>query len=447
MSDGIGYLLPAGDTYEEDLECIILFYPNRRKYRQALFGSLDYLGTWLAWERDDEKRGQGAALSWKLANEATRECIAMGTCDTLLELLVQIEKNTRTCCGESNYVQYGPNIIVTTTIVPGSGGAPTHYGETAVADWDEWSEYVCYHAHAYVDDLIDTAEKLHTAVTIGGYVLDFIAHLFSIVQWRMVEDLVPVNFSVIQAIFNALGEAGIVNEFDDLADDFETSRDDIVCSLMQGTSLEAAVFAVVGSGVLWDTYYQWLDYETSTAIIYEGELPDVGYLTPIKKDDCVDCDQIGDYMTSVETFDLGAYTWTIKNGSVTAGATWGNGDWGVRMRYDGGVVRTSSPMLRTEVGLTTGDPAQTVTIKRVMFDYNMPSWPVAGELRLQFNGSGTPVNVDFPNVGVWTSVVYTLPTPVTCLYNGWAVQWMADLTGSGGYIHIDNLVVDFDAPA
>ena len=286
MPENRGYLLPEGEAYEEEHECMILFYPKRDEYRQALFGALDYFGTWLAWERDSGKRGKDAARAWKEAIDATRDCIDMNTCGNILALLTNIEINTRTCCGETNYVSYQENIVITTVIVPGSGPAPATYGETAVADWDEWLEYVCYQAHKYVDDLIQTAEKLDLALSIGGYMLDFIAHLFSIVQWRMVEDLIPVNFSMIQAIFNALGQAGIQNEFADLAIDFEVYREDIVCSLIQGTSLAAAVEDLVGAGTLWDVYYQWLDYETTTAIIYEGQVEDIGYLTPIKRDDC-----------------------------------------------------------------------------------------------------------------------------------------------------------------
>lgn len=281
-----GYRLPSGDLKDPDINCLILFYPDRDEYRRALWGSLDYLGTWKAWERDDLKRGKDAASGWKTANELTWECFTMNTCETILGLLTEIEKNTRTCCGETTYVTYQNNLVITTTIVPGEGADPTVYGETPVADWDEWLEYVCYHAHEYVDDLIETAQKLDLAVSAGGYVLDFIAHLFSLVQWRMVEDIVPVNFSAIQAIFDALGQGLINNEFATLAEDLETGREDIVCALVQGTSLEDAVYSIVGAGVLWDVYYQWLDYETTTAVIYEGGIDSIGYLTPIKRSDC-----------------------------------------------------------------------------------------------------------------------------------------------------------------
>lgn len=294
-----GYRLPSGDLTQDDLACMILFYPDRDEYRRALWGSLDFLGTWLAWERDTEKRGAIAAKLWKNANDLTQECYAMNTCDTILQLLTQIEKNTRTCCGESTYVTYNENLEVITVINPGVGSPPAYYGETAVTGWDDWAQYVCYHAHKYVDDLIDTANKLHVAVSAGGYVLDFIAHLFSLIQWRMVEDIIPVNFSVIQAIFNALGEGLIDNEFDDLAQDFETNREDIVCAIMLGDDLGALIESIV-PGYLWTIYYSWFDYDTTVAVIYEGGIEGVGYLTPAQRADCL-CEE--------PPFELTGYHW------------------------------------------------------------------------------------------------------------------------------------------
>lgn len=314
--DKPGYPLPAGDTYTEELACTFLWYPNKPEYRQALRASLHYLGSWLAWERDGTTRARDAAQAWKNANDLTEECIEMNLCETMLDLLTEIERNTRTCCGQSTYVTYQSNTIITTTIVPGSGPDPTVYGETAVADWNEWLEYVCYQANAYVDDLIETANTLDTAVSAGGYVLDFIAHLFSLVQWRMVEDIIPVNFSVIQAIFNALGQGLIQNEFGSLAADFETYRNDIVCAIIQGTSLELAIQDIVGTGLLWTVYYSWFDYDTTQAIIYEGGVDGVGYLTPIKSQAC-DCDFEPANPTGYTWVHppAGSYFWTTNIGS------------------------------------------------------------------------------------------------------------------------------------
>ena len=63
----LGYLLPDGEAFTEEMACALVFYPDKKEYRQALGGSLGYLSTWLAWERDDDKRGSDAAREWKIA--------------------------------------------------------------------------------------------------------------------------------------------------------------------------------------------------------------------------------------------------------------------------------------------------------------------------------------------------------------------------------------------
>jgi hypothetical protein len=74
-----GYLLPD-DADTEDISCLLVFYPDKDEYRRALFGSLDYLGTWTAWQREPERKGIIASRLWKEANEKTRanmDCLAL----------------------------------------------------------------------------------------------------------------------------------------------------------------------------------------------------------------------------------------------------------------------------------------------------------------------------------------------------------------------------------
>jgi len=99
-SDGVGYLLP--DNPEPDrLDCIRVYYPSDAMYLRALVGSLSYLGTWLAWERDEEKRGRLAAIAWKDANDRTFDEMPLGCgedcpdcelCDMTKEELAEIIK-------------------------------------------------------------------------------------------------------------------------------------------------------------------------------------------------------------------------------------------------------------------------------------------------------------------------------------------------------------------
>jgi hypothetical protein len=74
MNDGKGYLIPP-DAENGEYDCILVFYPvdSGNLYLRALVGSLAYLATWKAWEKDGEKRGRIASRIWKEANEKTWE--------------------------------------------------------------------------------------------------------------------------------------------------------------------------------------------------------------------------------------------------------------------------------------------------------------------------------------------------------------------------------------
>ena len=87
--DGTGYLIPENPTPNE-LNCLLVFYPDDPMYLQALLGSLTYLGTWTAWERDATKRGRLAAAAWKDANDCTFD--AMGCLTELVSALTGINQ-------------------------------------------------------------------------------------------------------------------------------------------------------------------------------------------------------------------------------------------------------------------------------------------------------------------------------------------------------------------
>lgn len=290
MTDNRGYLLPSGDAYTDELACVLLFYPDKDEYRRALRGALDYFAVWLAWERDSAKRGQDAARAWKEANEYTYECMDMNYCALILANLDAIVNllSQQHCCDGNNTVTYNDNTIVTTTIVPGVGDPPATWGEEEVpADWDEWAEYVCYHAHLYVDNLIEGAAILDTMVTVGSWGIDFLSFWLSKMIYGSPAGIpVPVNFGWVNMVSNKILDALGTLEFDTLATKFEDARDDIVCSLINGTSLEDAVEDAVDSTVLWNVFYTWLDYDSTVATIYTGEVPGHGYLTPDMRSDC-----------------------------------------------------------------------------------------------------------------------------------------------------------------
>lgn len=75
-----GYLVPIDQPAE--FSCMRVYYPNDPLYAAALLGSLSYLGSWVAWERSEDKRAALAAALWKTANEFTYETMSIGCSDT-----------------------------------------------------------------------------------------------------------------------------------------------------------------------------------------------------------------------------------------------------------------------------------------------------------------------------------------------------------------------------
>lgn len=74
-ADGTGYLIPDNPQPDE-LNCLLVFYPDDPMYLAALLGAITYMGTWAAWERDPDKRARLAAAAWKEANECTLDSMS-----------------------------------------------------------------------------------------------------------------------------------------------------------------------------------------------------------------------------------------------------------------------------------------------------------------------------------------------------------------------------------
>jgi hypothetical protein len=279
-----GYLLPEGDAYTEELCCALVFYPDKVEYRRALLGSIVYLSNWLAWERDSEKRGKDAAEAWKLAVECTMECWNMRCLEDLIADVAQIRSLMETkkdCCDEN--VTYFPTEEPTTEIEPGVGDPPEFYGETAIADWDDWSEHVCYNAHAYVDHLISTSGQLKEAVAVSSIFIGIVAAALALLAFSGI--LLPIVFAEAAAVVTLIVALATVSTFADTAEDFENARNSIMCAILTGGSLPDAVESALSSGSDWDLFYQFVDYDAAIAIIYEGGY-ETDYLPSETRDDC-----------------------------------------------------------------------------------------------------------------------------------------------------------------
>lgn len=281
-----GYPLPDGDCYTEDLCPVVICVPNKDEYFRALWGTLFYLATWIAWERDDDKRGKDAAASWQFANEAMEIGDRMGCLQDLqddVSNILLLLQNKKDCCDTS--MTHGPSTEVETDIMPDSGDPPDYYGETAVTDWDDWKEHVCYNANLWVDDLIRQAQTIEQGLAVGAIALGLVVGAVGLIGFLATGGLLSIP--LMMAASAALAAGGSSSMFNQAADDLEAARDDIVCALILGTSVSDAIENALTIGASWTLFFSIPDYSTATSILYEGG-QGTNYL-PSETSDACDC--------------------------------------------------------------------------------------------------------------------------------------------------------------
>lgn len=283
--DQPGYPLPGGDLGEDEIVCQLVFLPDRDEYWQALLGAIHYMSTWRAWERDDDKRGKDAAANWREAFELTIGCWRMACLEQLqqdVSDILALLRSQDACCGD--IVTYYDNSTYITIIVPGDGEDPDFYGETAVADWAEWSEYLCHNANLWVDELVRAALTISTALSTGGITIGLLAAVMAAIAFFVVGGVLALPLLMVVVFSLSLEVSSIV--FDDAAVDIEDARDEIICAILTGRDVGAAVEAALSSGAAWDLLYTHLDYDSATAILYEGGDGDTVFLEAEKDDTC-----------------------------------------------------------------------------------------------------------------------------------------------------------------
>lgn len=264
-----GYPLPSGELGEDEIVCQLVYLPNRNEYWQALLGAISYMSTWKAWERDAGKRGKDAAANWREAFELTIGCWRM-TCledltNTVTDIL-ELMQTRKDCCDDN--ITYLPTEEPETEIEPWEGDPPDYYGETSVEDWEEWMSHVCYNAHLYVDYLAHAGDQLLKAFTTSSIFIGVIAALLSLLAFSGIG--LPIAFGLAAGIVSGIILTGTLLTFEDTEEDIEDARDAIVCAILHDGDIGAEVEAALGSGADWDLFYQFIDYASARAIIYEG---------------------------------------------------------------------------------------------------------------------------------------------------------------------------------
>jgi hypothetical protein len=408
MSKDRNYLLPPEGEETPEINCCLIFFPDNDAYRRALWGSLDYLGTWTAWERDDDKRGQLAAAIWKEANEQTEECYDMGCFDELIQTIVNIKIQNQfswDCnCGVIVIVPPNPTIP---PITYNEGDPPSTYGETEIDDWAHWRRVVCANADAYVDMLIEQNNYLTTVITAGAILITIIGTIMGIVFSGGLA--LAVGASAASAVVAGLIELGSAEAFQTFEEDIEAVRDDIRCAIVCGLELSDIIEAAIDEDA-WNYFYRFADWSRVAAIIRAGELEGQYLDGTIESSECSDC-------VCPEYFTLD-YDFTVNNGSFTgsgfaysiAGCWYHNIADGAEDR-----VYLSYVNLCAAVGVSNGTPLK---ITRVVVDFaphptNPPSqsWSLFSRIYRAFTSSTYTETTHTAGVGESGQIEHIDPAP------------------------------------
>lgn len=453
----MGYPLPSGDAYESDLACIMLFYPDRPEYRQALFGALDYMATWLAWERDDDKRGRDAARSWRAAVEATRECMEMNTCELILGLLTEIRDNTGVYCCDPGDISNGDRY--TDPVQDGEGDVPQNiinagYADDA-ADWDGFADYKCMISHVMVDNLEAQVRMFQDYADESGAILGVAAAVAGIAAVILTGGGAVLVFGIVLAIAAASGLYAAIAEFGEsgmgsLADDVQTNHDELACAIYNADGSSGAVtalkdkldelFSATGALILKN-----LNLDAQLKALYAGrydqqdiaeKMADEGY--GIGDYDCTcppaEYQYYATFLADEEYYDVSAvYGWH---------ATVGNPLGSLFMYRSETFIRITNGLLRAGAGI---GGSTSIEIKQVTLDYYRGLGTESPTAEVVFAPYGINETVQFTGLAAatWHDLTFVPASPAVVTFNVSAVLLQAR-GGTAGGGHFDNVRVWFD---
>jgi hypothetical protein len=212
-------------------------------------GSLDYLATWIAWERDSEKRGQDAAASWKLANIQTWECTSMGYCDDLYTTLQALLAATQAleCCGEQDITD---GERYTDPVVDGEGDVPQTIIDAGYAedseDWAGFADYKCMISHLAVDHIEAFFRGMVPIFNDAGIAVGGVGVAFALLGSILALAGFPITFAIIGAVGAASAVWYWIAEYgedavEDIADEIAIHHDALACAIYNGDGVSDAI--------------------------------------------------------------------------------------------------------------------------------------------------------------------------------------------------------------
>lgn len=455
-----GYLLPSGEAYTDEHACMMLFYPDKPAYRQALFGALDYFATWLAWETDPDKRGKDAARAWREAVQATRECLEMNACETILSLLEEIRDNTGIYCCDVVDISDGDRY--TDEVEDGEGDVPQNiidagYADDA-ADWDGFDDYKCMISHLMVTNMLEQTLKFQTITDTAGAVIGGAAAVAAIAVVILTGGAAVLVYGIVLAIAGAtvlyaaiaeLAESGLGNVADGLAE----HHDSLVCAIYNADGSAGAVVALNDAidelfNAAEATYLKALNIPAQLKALYAGryDQQDIAAIMEAKGLDpaAYTCSCIGGDFSPSWPFLADTQNWNVGTLTPPHGwhATQGNPLGCIWMHSATEDIHIGVSGLQTIAGAPIGPD---IEITRVSIDYMMPNPTSPTSVRMYLRKGGSEEIIDSATVveDVWTRLDFIPASPKYVPYNANAVQ-MHPLAPGIGTGFIDNITVYFN---
>lgn len=454
MKEDPGYPLPDGALGEDDIVCQLVYLPDRPEYWQAFLGSLHYMTTWRAWERDPDKRGKDAASNWRDAFELTIGCWRM-TClqdlqDNVAEILAIMQLGSQ-CC-DSQDITDGDRY--TDRVTDGEGNVPQNvidagYADDA-ADWAGFDDYKCMVVNVTVNQMEARLREIADVVDSAGPYLGVAAALAAILGVIFATAGLAIVFGIVagigavSALYFGLIEFGPV---DDLADDVATNHDELACAMYDSDGDVGALVALndkidelfsVAEAVILKN----LNNGPTLKALYAGrydqqdiaaELEAAGY-------------DVGDFDCTCDAFPTGEYnptfTFPVDKEGFEYG-TWNNGT--IYHEYHS-LTQASCNTIRSKVGLSTSHVDDTITIYKVRYEvYRSHAGLAKHRFRITANSGGNySLEQDTPD-DVWTQFEHELDPPRVVFGNWNGIHFDAP-NGTGGQQSIRNVYIDFDAP-
>ena len=248
------YLLPENPSAGEPaVKHICVTIPDLPEYQRALLGSLVFLASWTAWERDIAHGAREAAARWASANaetfkrlnndcgEGAEEMIC--DCPTIEDIRREIENMAisivnNLCCG---------NAGATTTTCGGATIPPEGEGEATIPPEEQpsdgteligWSQWACGHAHDLVSRFANLAEQIAEITNIADDEVDYEHYLMVVSSILRRVRVIPYwfFFLLMAAAIEGLTE-WFANRFSAA---IEAKRTEFVCAILSARSATEA---------------------------------------------------------------------------------------------------------------------------------------------------------------------------------------------------------------